>query len=149
MADNNDEDENKNKDNVIPMKGGSLISQEAARIRNRIKKAQEPAEIDEEAVAKVRHKNRALEEAENKQLRLLNTNHAYVRSIGGKPYVTHMMYDDFRRKEIMEFITPDSFCLNYCNEYAEATSKNGKDVLMPLGKWWIGCIHRKEYETVT
>lgn len=77
----------------------------------------------------------------------MNQKHAFINSFGGKPAILCYTYSEVFDRELIEFRSPDSIITQYCNQTAEG-GKNG-DTPVPLGKWWIGHINRREYDTVT
>lgn len=89
--------------------------------------------------------SRLAEEALVPELARMNEKHAFVHSLGGKPAVFSRVYNEFFDDEIVEFITPDSFMVRYSNQLSPET--NDRDKNIPMGKWWMGHPHRKEYET--
>lgn len=81
------------------------------------------------------------------ELARINKKHGLIKSLGGKPMVLSRVYNEFFEREIVEFITPEAFMMVYSNQVAPETSERDKNI--PMGKWWLGCAHRKEYETAT
>lgn len=81
------------------------------------------------------------------ELAQMNEKHAFIHSLGGKPMVLSHVYNEFFMKDIVEFITPESVIMRYSNQVAPESSPMDKNI--PMGKWWLGCAHRKEYETAT
>jgi Family of unknown function (DUF5906) len=120
------------------------LSAEFKRIKNQIE-----GNLDDiEPVGSI-HKSRLMEEASNPLLARMNKNYAFIHSYFGKPMVLCKVYNEFHKKEINEFITPESLTIRHGNETAEGMSPDGKAKGMALGKWWLGHYHRKDYETVT
>lgn len=77
----------------------------------------------------------------------INKKHGFIKSLSGKPMVLSHVYNEFFEKEIVEFITPEAFMMVYSNQIAPESSQYDKNI--PMGKWWLGNAHRKEYETAT
>lgn len=105
--------------------------------------------IDDIENTKSIYESRLIAENHDPLLRRMNDQYAFIHSIGGKPMVKTLVYNEFFEKEITEFITCDSVILRHSNESAEGTSRSGKEASLTLGKWWLGHTHRKDYETVT
>lgn len=80
-------------------------------------------------------------------LEIMNEKHAFINTIGGKPMVMCNVYNEVFNKEIYEFRSPDAIMMQYCNQNVEGGKKG--DTPIPLGKWWISHIDRREYETIT
>lgn len=81
------------------------------------------------------------------ELSQMNKKHAFIHSLSGKPMVLSKVYNEFFLTDIVEFIAPESLIMRYANQVAPETSERDKNI--PMGKWWLGCAHRKEYETAT
>lgn len=81
-------------------------------------------------------------------LEVMNQKHAFINSLGGKPMIMCNIYNEVYDREIIEFRSPDSIITQYSNQTVAGGGKNG-DAPVLLGKWWIGQIDRREYDTVT
>lgn len=81
--------------------------------------------------------------ARDPYLERMNEDHAFIKSIGGKPMVSSYIYNEVFDKKILEFCTPESIIVRYSNEVvSEGRNK------IELGRWWIKHAERKEYDTV-
>lgn len=127
------------------------IKAEAARLREKAKRDKEKyAAADEVAdrVTGAQYKNREESEDKSKDLKEMNFRYAFVHSLGGKPMIKTTVYNEFHKKEIVEFITPESLIQIYANRQAEETITDKRGA-MQLGKWWLQHVYRKDYVTAT
>lgn len=130
------------------------IKAEKEKLKEKIKRDMEMAStsvvdtIGDIDAIKSNYPNREAAERDCPDLRQMNASHAFVRSYGGKAVVTNLVYNEFYKKEIIEFLTPETIQIIYCNRMAEETLNDKKGALQ-LGKWWLLHPHRKEYATVT
>jgi len=116
------------------------------------KKRQEKASIMDDILdgnipSGLEYENREKAEREVPDLREMNLKYAFVHSVGGKPMIKTMTYNDYYEKKIVEFISPESLYLRYANKPAPERTERGSAV--PLGKWWFGHQYRKDYDAIT
>ena len=104
--------------------------------------------LDDIEAVPSKYPNREFAEENDPDLRYMNTRYAFVHSIGGKPMIKAIVYNEYFKKDIVEFVAPESLCMRYTNRLAEETRSN-KNGGMSIGKWWLGHAHRRDYETVT
>lgn len=92
---------------------------------------------------------RAREEAIDPWLRKLNEEHAVIEDIGGRcrvvsevmdfalkrPRLSRQSFEDFRNRYMHILVTV-------------GTDKDGNEVKMPLGKWWLQNANRRQYRTI-
>lgn len=81
------------------------------------------------------------------ELKMINAKHGFIKSFNGKTMISSMVYNEYHRRDIPEFITPETFQSMYSN--IPAPEQGEKGGVPPLGKWWLANPYRKEYETAT
>ncbi len=84
------------------------------------------------------------------ELRILNdmnSKHAFMRDVGGKPCVMVWLYDDTIGKKKISFQSVENFYLWYMNQTVPVTMGGGKVAHVELGKWWAKNVGRREYNT--
>lgn len=126
------------------------LQDEKERLKRQIEKANQGSEtLDNIVAVPSEYPNR--EEAEKYSVDLAEMNHkyAFVHSLGGKPMVKCLVYNEFFDKEIIEFVTIESITSRYLNRLAVETTMDPRKMGIQIGKWWLGHQHRKDYETVT
>lgn len=93
---------------------------------------------------------RAREEAIDPYLLDLNDKHAVIEDIGGKCRVISEVPDDILNRSRLSLQTFEDFRNRYMHLHViVGTDKDGKDVKMPLGKWWLQNPSRRQYEKIT
>lgn len=80
---------------------------------------------------------------DEKTLKQMNEKHAFINSIGGKPMISYYIYNEAFNKELLEFITPDSFRTIYSNQSIAVDKRP-----IELGVWWLKNSRRREYQTI-
>ena len=76
-------------------------------------------------------------------LKKLNTDHSYIKSYGGKPMVTQYLYNHVYNRNVLEFITPESFERNNSDRIIQEGRKE-----IEVGKWWMKNPQRRIYDTI-
>lgn len=94
------------------------------------------------------YKSRAANELEVFDLKYMNTNYAFVHSIGGKPAIMTEIYNEYYKRKIKEFISVESLHTKYLNKPAKET-EGGKSAPISIAKWWLAHQYRKDYATIT
>jgi hypothetical protein len=91
--------------------------------------------------------DRAQEEAINPWLRKLNEKHAVISSYGGKCKTIEEMYDPALKRTQLVPSSFECFRNRYMAERVRVgEDKEGKDVYMQAGKWWLLQRQRRQYE---
>jgi len=95
----------------------------------------------------LRQIERAREYAVDPALRELNERHAVISSIGGKCRVIAEEYDYSFNRPRIELQTFQDFSNRYMHRKVKVgEDKNGADVFMPLGKWWLQHKNRRQFD---
>lgn len=76
-------------------------------------------------------------------LTLMNKNHAFIHSVGGKPLIMSYVFSEVFNRNILEFISPESLLTRYCNQTVQVNKQS-----VALGKWWLQHAERREYNTI-
>lgn len=74
----------------------------------------------------------------------INNRHIYIRSFGGSPAITNLIYNEVAGRDIMEFISTKSFTEVYSNEYVKTPGGDRAQI----GRWWISHKDRNEVKGV-
>lgn len=85
-------------------------------------------------------------EKNDEQLRNMNETYAFVRNIGGKPAIMCKLYNEYYKKEIVDFITAEGLNLILRNKQVDSPLSKTP---VKLSDWWLGHQFRKDYETIT
>lgn len=97
----------------------------------------------------IRQIARAKEEAIDPWLRKLNERYAVIGNIGGKCRVIEEVNDPALGRSRLTRQSFEDFSNRYMNQFVvTGKDKTGKDVLMPVGKWWLRSPDRKQYDTI-
>lgn len=92
---------------------------------------------------------RAREEAIDPNLRQLNEDHAVIEDIGGKCRVISEVMDHALQRTRISRQSFDDFRNRYMHrDVVVGRDKDGKEITMPLGKWWLQNRHRRQYRTI-
>lgn len=92
---------------------------------------------------------RAKEEVIDPWLRKLNEKHAVIGNMGGKCRVVEEINDPALNRSRLTKQSFEDFSNRYLNQYVSTgKDKAGKDILMPVGKWWLRHPQRRQYETI-
>lgn len=92
---------------------------------------------------------RAHEEAIDPWLRKLNEDHAVIEDIGGKCRVISEVMDFALNRERISRQSFEDFRNRYMHRsVVVGQDKEGNDVKMPLGKWWLMNPNRRQYRTI-
>ena len=94
---------------------------------------------------------RAREEAVDPELAELNAAHVVILSEGpkGKCRVMQRLPSSFGR-EVIAFQSFDDFRNAYMNRTkVVGRDRDGNEITMPLGKWWLQTRHRRQHRTLT
>jgi len=95
----------------------------------------------------LRQIERAKEYAVDPALRELNERHAVISSIGGKCRVISEEFDQTFKRPKIELQTFQDFSNRYMHRSVKiGTDKNGADLFMPLGKWWLQNHNRRQFD---
>jgi len=95
----------------------------------------------------LRQIERAKENAVDPALRELNEKHAVISSIGGKCRVIAEEFDHSFGRPKIELQTFQDFSNRYMHRKVKVgEDKNGADVFMPLGKWWLQHKSRRQFD---
>lgn len=127
------------------------ITEERKRVIAKIKKQKEADALNalkELEIHGAEYPNRGAAEQGSSDLRYMNTNHAFILSLGGRPMVMNKAYNEAHKKHMIEYVTPESLVQMYSNRMAQETMSDKRGP-MPIGKWWLQHVHRKDYSAVT
>lgn len=92
---------------------------------------------------------RAHEEAIDPWLRKLNEDHAVIEDIGGRCRVISEVMDYALQRERISRQSFEDFRNRYMHlQVVVGQDKDGHDVKMPLGKWWLMNQNRRQYRTI-
>lgn len=92
---------------------------------------------------------RAHEEAIDPWLRKLNEEHAVIEDIGGRCRVISEVMDFALNRERISRQSFEDFRNRYMHiQIVVGQDKDGNDVKMPLGKWWLQNQNRRQYRTI-
>ena len=92
---------------------------------------------------------RAREDAIDPYLRKLNEEHAVIEDIGGKCRVISEVMDYALDRTRVSRQSFEDFRNRYMHiMIVVGQDKDGNDVKMPLGKWWLQNQHRRQYRTM-
>jgi hypothetical protein len=92
---------------------------------------------------------RAREEAIDPNLRQLNEDHAVIEDIGGKCRVISEVMDHALQRTRISRQSFEDFRNRYMHrDVVVGRDKDGKEITMPLGKWWLQNRHRRQYRTI-
>jgi len=95
----------------------------------------------------LRQIERAKEHAIDPALQEINGRHAVISSIGGKCRIISEEYDQTFKRPKIELQTFQDFSNRYMHRKVKiAVDKNGGDVFMPLGKWWLQNHNRRQFD---
>jgi len=78
---------------------------------------------------------------------MMNKKHAFINSLGGKPFILCHTYDETFEREMIEFRTSEAIRLQYANDCVYIPVMGGEKPV-PLGKYWLEHKLRRGYETV-
>jgi len=93
------------------------------------------------------YKNRIEAEKSDDDLRYMNKRYAFVQNIGGKPAVMCDLYNEYYKRKIKDFITPEALQMRYLPRIALETE--GTKFPANVAKWWLSHKYRKDYATIT
>ena len=92
---------------------------------------------------------RAKEDAIDPWLRKLNEAHAVIEDIGGKCRVVSEVMDPALKRPRLSRQSFDDFRNRYMHiQVTVGQDKDGNDVKMPLGKWWLQNPNRRQYRSI-
>lgn len=92
---------------------------------------------------------RAREEAIDPNLRRLNEEHAVIEDIGGKCRVISEVMDFALQRSRISRQSFEDFRNRYMHiQVKVGKDKEGNDITMPLGKWWLLKPERRQYKTI-
>lgn len=92
---------------------------------------------------------RAREEAIDPNLRRLNEDHAVIEDIGGKCRVISEVMDFALQRSRISRQSFEDFRNRYMHiQVRVGTDKDGNEITMPLGKWWLTKAERRQYKTI-
>lgn len=92
---------------------------------------------------------RAREEAVNPYLRRLNEDHAVIEDIGGKCRVISEVMDVALERTRISRQSFEDFRNRYMHlSVSIGKDKDGNDIKMSLGKWWLQLPQRRQYKTL-
>lgn len=92
---------------------------------------------------------RAHEEAIDPWLRKLNEDHAVIEDIGGRCRVISETWDPALRRPKISRQSFDDFRNRYMHiQVSVGQDKDGNDVKMALGKWWLMNANRRQYKSI-
>ena len=92
---------------------------------------------------------RAKEDAIDPWLRKLNEAHAVIEDIGGKCRVVSEVMDPALRRPRLSRQSFDDFRNRYMHiQVVVGQDKDGNDVRMQLGKWWLQNQNRRQYRSI-
>lgn len=92
---------------------------------------------------------RAKEDAIDPWLRKLNEEHAVIEDIGGKCRVVSEVMDFALKRPRLSRQSFDDFRNRYMHmTVVVGTDKDGNEVKMPVGKWWLQNPNRRQYRTI-
>lgn len=92
---------------------------------------------------------RAKEDAIDPWLRELNEKHAVIEDIGGKCRVVSEVWDPALKRPRLSRQSFDDFRNRYMHiQVVVGQDKDGNDVKMALGKWWLLNSNRRQYRTI-
>jgi hypothetical protein len=97
----------------------------------------------------LRQIQRAKERAIDPALDELNMRHAVISSIGGKCRVISEEHDHTFNRPKIETQSFADFSNRYMHRKIKiAVNKNGEDVTMPMGKWWLQNVNRRQFDSI-
>lgn len=92
---------------------------------------------------------RAHEEAIDPWLRKLNEDHAVIEDIGGRCRVISEVMDHALNRPKISRQSFEDFRNRYMHlQVVVGQDKDGHDIRMPLGKWWLQNQNRRQYRTI-
>lgn len=95
----------------------------------------------------LRQIERAKEWAIDPALRELNERHAVISSMGGKCRIISEEYDHAFKRPKIEVQTFADFGNRYMHRDVKVgVGKQGEDITMPLGKWWLQNKNRRQFD---
>lgn len=98
----------------------------------------------------VRQIARAKEEAVDPWLRKMNERHAVIGNIGGKCRVVEEIHDPTLNRPRLTRQSFEDINHRYLNQYVEAgRDKEGKPIMVSVGKWWLRHPKRRQFDTLT
>ena len=97
----------------------------------------------------IRQIRRAKEHCEDPMLRMMNERHAIIGNIGGKCKVIEEVEDDVLKRSRLTVSSFEDVRNRYGHMRVKVgEDKEGKDVTMPLGKYWIGHPMRRQFDYI-
>ncbi len=96
----------------------------------------------------IRQIGRAKEEAINPDLRMMNDKHAVIGNFGGKCRVIEEVYDEALERTRLTRQSFEDIRNRYIKPIAVGKDDKGNMKYVPLGKWWLLNIKRRQYDTV-
>lgn len=97
----------------------------------------------------LRQIERAKEYAIDPALRELNERHAVISSMGGKCRIISEEYDHAFQRPKIELQTFADFTNRYMHRRVKTgEDKNGADQFMPMGKWWLQNVNRRQFDSM-
>jgi AraC-like DNA-binding protein len=92
---------------------------------------------------------RAKEYCEDPVLTELNDIHAVIGNVGGKCVVIEEQEDDVLHRSRITMSSFETIRNRYSNRLVNVgTDANGKAILIPLGKYWLGHPMRRQFDTI-
>lgn len=97
----------------------------------------------------IRQIKRAKEQVEDPQLRMVNERHAIIGNVGGKCRVIEEIEDDVLGRSRLTFSSFEDIRNRYGHMRVKVgEDKEGKDVTMPLGKYWLNHPMRRQFDYI-
>lgn len=97
----------------------------------------------------LRQIERSKEHAVDPALKELNERHAVIASVGGKCRVISEEHDFAFNRPKIEMQTFADFTNRYMHRKVKCgEDKNGGDVFMPMGKWWLQNRNRRQFDAM-
>lgn len=97
----------------------------------------------------IRQIQRAKEYTEDPLLTQMNDRHAIIGNISGKCRVIEEVPDDQLHRTKLTFSSFEDVRNRYSNKMVKVgTTKEGQDVVKPLGKYWLDHPMRRQYDTI-
>lgn len=99
----------------------------------------------------VRQIERARENAIDPKLRELNEQFAVIGNIGGKCRVIEEVADPILKRSRLTRQSFEDFRNRHMNQYVQVglDEKSGAPKMKPVGAWWLGHPHRRQYNHIT
>lgn len=93
-----------------------------------------------EARRKIEEAEKDAKEKEEEKIDVMNREHTYIESIGGKPYVTCLALSEVTEKDEIEYWPLDTFKAKYANDLIQSRKS---DRMTGAGQWWLEHEGRK------